>query len=103
MKRETLSLKLIRPEAATPPIRRLEHESDWHYATRCRSIRLLGDRWIKHPAYTFTPRHSNCPELWAQARAQFLAQISLAAADDRARNPAFKRAQRVRAVLGELE
>lgn len=97
MKRETL--KLIRPLAVTPPIERLEHESDWHYAARCRSIRMLGERWVGHPQYRFNPRHSNNPDLWAQARAQFLAQIALAAADDRAKNAAFHRAERFRAAV----
>lgn len=96
MKRETL--KLIRQPELTPAIRRLEFESDWHFAARCRSIRLLGSRWVKHPAYTFQPRHSNSPELSQQGRAQYLAQIALAAHADRARNPAFQRAERFRAA-----
>lgn len=100
MKRETLTL--IRPTAHLPlEVARLPHESDWHYAARVRAIHALGDSWVKHPAYRFQPRHSHNPEVWKPAFAQWWAdQVLPRAAADRERNPAFKRAQALRSVLG---
>ena len=31
---------------------------------RAAALVYLGDRWIGHPAYVYTPRHSNDPRVW---------------------------------------
>ena len=78
---------------------RLDYESDDMFAKRVRSIRALGTRWILHPAYVPSARHSNNLELWAAARSKYLQSIADAAKRDRERNPAFHRAQAVVAAV----
>jgi hypothetical protein len=80
-------------------IARLDHESEQHYASRCESIRALGERWVRHPNYRFTPLHSMNPEVWKPAHAEFWARVHADAAAARDLNPAFGRAQRVRAAV----
>lgn len=59
----------------------------------------LGARWVKHPAYQFDPRHSNNPDLYVSARQRFLQSVTSAARRDREANPAFIRAEHIRAAL----
>ena len=66
--------------------RRIESEPLEIHDARIATIRRLGVRWVMHPAYTFNPRHSNNPEVYRPARAEFLAGIAKAAAADRAHN-----------------
>lgn len=80
-------------------VRKLQWESDAHYLRRVVAIRALGVRWVRHPAYQFDARHSTNLDLWAAAREPY-AEVARAAAADRARNPAYLRADAVRAVLG---
>jgi hypothetical protein len=91
-------LKLARKEAE---VRRLDHESDWHFSARCAAIRLLGERWQRHPSYASPARHSVLPAVFEPARSGFLAEIARRAAADRSRNPVHQQWERVRAVLGE--
>ena len=62
-------------------------------------MRRLGADWTLHPDYVFRPRHSNNPDIYVPARASFLAGIAGRAAADRARNPAWHTAERVRTAL----
>lgn len=87
--------------AAIQPVevRRLPFESDSHYAKRCAAIHALQDRWVRHPAYGWHALHSTNPEVWRPAHADWWARVHVGAAADRARNPAFIRAQAVRTAL----
>jgi len=94
------TLRLLPSGQVVPAPRRIECEPLEIHEARCAAVKKLGVKWVMHPAYTFNPRHSNDPEVYGPARAQFLAAISHAAASDRRRNPAFQQAERVRAVIG---
>lgn len=93
-------LRLLPSGQVVPTPRRIECEPLEIHEARCAAVKRLGVKWVMHPAYVFDPRHSNDPEVYGPARAQFLAAISHAAASDRRRNPAFQQAERVRAVIG---
>lgn len=97
--RETLHLVRAR-EVAPIAVRRLEGESDWHYAARVKSIHALSVNWQSHPSYQSPARHSVHEAVWRPARAAFLAAIASEARSDRSRNPAHQQWERVRAVLG---
>ncbi len=94
--RQTLTLLKAKPQLE---IKRYDGESDSHYERRCASIRALGERWLRHPAYVFQPRHSVHTNVWAAARQDFLAEISDRARADRLRNIAHQDAERARAAL----
>lgn len=80
------TLRLLPSGQSVPMPRRIESEPLEIHDARIAAIRRLGVRWVMHPAYTFNPRHSNNPEVYRPARADFLAGIAKAAAADRARN-----------------
>lgn len=84
---------------AAPMPKRIESEALSIHEARIAAIKRLGKSWIKHPAYTFNPRHSHNPEVYQAARAPYLSAISRAAAADRERRESFQSAQRVRAAL----
>jgi hypothetical protein len=94
------TLHLARPADAPIEIKRFEGESDKHYQDRCAAIRALGVRWLRHPEYRFQQLHSTNAVIWKAAHAQWWQQVHDAAARDRERNPAFQRAQAVRAAMG---
>ena len=88
--------------SSTRPIKepaRIESESLAIHEARLAAIRNLGTSWLGHHAYRFNPRHSWDPEVYEDARKPFLEDIARRAAADRARNPAFHRADRIRAAL----
>lgn len=93
------SFKLIQAEQASPMPRRIESEAQHIHEARMAAIKRMGRNWVKHPAYTFNPRHSHNPEVYEAARAPYLSGISRAAATDRERRESFQSAQRVRAAL----
>lgn len=62
-----------------------------------------GDKLICHPNYKTNPRHSHNPDVYVPARAAFLAGIAAAAAADRERNPAFRRAMKISNAVGEMQ
>jgi hypothetical protein len=93
------TLHLARPDDALQ-VERLDFESDYHYVTRCASIRALGALWLRHPAYRFDPRHSVHADVWKPAHAKWWQQVHDAAARDRSRNPAHARAHAVRNAMG---
>jgi len=95
-RRETLHLIHAAPPAL---VERLPDESDAQYERRSAAIARLGVNWVRHPHYVFNPRHSVNPEVWKPARATFLAGIAAEAARDRARNPMFQTAERVRRAV----
>ena len=97
--RETLHLVRAR-EVAPIAVRRLEGESEWHYAARVKSIHALGLAWLRHPQYTFQSRHSHDPAVWGAEWAKLVQQIKERAEADRLRNPAYLRAERVREAVG---
>lgn len=80
------TLRLLPSGQPVPMPRRIESEPLEIHDARIAAIRRLGVRWVMHPAYTFNPRHSNNPEVYRPARAEFLAGIAKAAAADRAHN-----------------
>lgn len=94
------AFKLIQPGVQVKLPRRVEAEPIAVHEARVAAVKRLGSKWVRHPAYRFDPRHSNNPEVYGPARAAYLACIAKAAAADRARNPAFRRAEELRAVLG---
>jgi hypothetical protein len=94
------TLTLARPAPQIHPVRRLPHESDWHFEQRSASIRHLGTNWVRHPAYVFRPIHSVNPEVWKPAHMLWWERVHAAAAADRARNPAHKRSLAMRTALG---
>lgn len=96
------TLHLARPDDALVEVKRLEHESEYHYVARCASIRALGPLWLRHPAYRFDPRHSVHADVWRPAHAQWWQQVYDAAARDRARNPAHARVQAVNKAMGPV-
>lgn len=85
---------------AVPLPARIESEALHVHEARIAAIKRMGRNWVKHPAYTFNPRHSHNPEVYEAARAPYLSAISRAAAADRERRESFQSAQRVRAALG---
>jgi hypothetical protein len=86
---------------APPQVRRLEWEDEVTYAKRCASIAFLGVRWLRHPAYQFQPIQSVHRDVWFPAHLLLWERVHVAAALDRARNPAACRAASVRAALGD--
>ncbi len=64
------------------------------------AIVAMGTGYVLHPGYRDNPRHSLNPDIYAPARARFLADIAAAAEADRKRNPMWQLANRVRAALG---
>lgn len=96
----SLNFRLIQAEQAVPEPARIEAEALQVHEARIAAIKRLGKNWVKHPAYTFNPRHSHNPEVYEAARAPYLSAISRAAAADRERRESFQSAQRVRAALG---
>jgi hypothetical protein len=93
------AFRLIQAEQAAPLPRRIESEAIHVHEARLAAIKRLGKNWVKHPAYTFNPRHSHNPEVYEEARAPYLADISRRAAADRERRESFQSAQRVRVAL----
>lgn len=65
--------------------------------------REYGAKLICHPDYVPIPRHSNNPEIYVPARAEFLASIAAAAKRDREMNPAYIRAQQWRELVNQGE
>lgn len=65
--------------------------------------REYGAKLICHPDYVPTPRHSNNPEIYVPARAEFLASIAAAAKRDLESNPAYIRAQQWRDLINQGE
>lgn len=59
----------------------------------------LGQHWVNHPDYKFSPRHSNNPDIYAPARQSYLLSVQTASACDRLSNPAFHTAERIRKAL----
>jgi hypothetical protein len=101
-KRKTLHLATPADTLVAPPqVRRLEWEDDQTYAKRCASIAALGDKWVRHPAYQFQPIQSVHRDVWLPAHLLLWERVHVAAALDRARNPAARRAASVRAALGD--
>lgn len=94
------TLRLMPSGAVVPEPRRVASECANVHEARCAAVKALGRKWILHPAYSFDPRHSYDANVWQPARAAFLACIAKTAAADRARNPAFRKAEAVRAVIG---
>ena len=93
------ALRLVQ---ATRPVRepeRVPSEALAGHEARLAAIRNMGARWIGHHAYQFDPRHSHDPAVYKPARAAYLDAIAARAAADRARSPAFQRAEAVRAAL----
>lgn len=68
-------------------------------AKRNAAKEIIGERWVNHPAYIFTPRHSNTPAVYGPAREAFIAQVKDLARADREANPAFIRAETIRAAF----
>lgn len=64
-----------------------------------RAKALLGERWVLHPKYKATARHSNVPEIYGPARAAFVANVKERAQLDRESNPMYRRAESVRTAL----
>lgn len=62
----------------------------------------LGEKWVGHPAYQYTPRHSNTPDIYVHARQPYLRSVAFAARADRQSNPAFLRAERTRRAFANL-
>lgn len=62
----------------------------------------LGDRWVSHPDYKYTPRHSNEVDSYVQARQPYLRAIAQQARRDRLLNPAFQRAEYIRRIRSTL-
>jgi hypothetical protein len=104
-KRRILSLHLAgpadTPAVAPQEVRRLEFESDKHYEKRCAMVAWLGPKWLRHSEYVFRPLNSTNPEIWKPAHALWWERVHVAAALDRAKNPAAIRAASVRAALGD--
>lgn len=96
------TLHLARAADAPVEIERFKNESDKNFAKRCAAIRALGDRWQGHPRYVFVPLHSTHSNIWRPAHLAFWASVHVNAMKDREKNPAFQRAQAVRAAVGEL-
>lgn len=65
--------------------------------------RECGAKLVCHPDYTPIPRHSNNPEIYVPARAEFLASIAAAAKRDRESNPAYIRAAQWRELISKGE
>ena len=80
------TLRLLPSGESVPMPRRIESEPLEIHDARIAAIRRLGVRWLMHPLYSLNPRHSNNPEVYRPARAEFLAGIAKAAAADRAHN-----------------
>jgi hypothetical protein len=106
-KRRILSLHLAGP-ADTPAVapqevtvKRFKTDDDETYKKRCASVAALGVRWLRHPAYTFQPIQSVHRDVWFPAHLLFWERVHVAAALDRAKNPACQRAASVRAALGD--
>ncbi len=93
-------LRLLPSGQVVPTPRRIECEPLEIHEARCAAVKKLGVKWVMHPAYVFDPRHSNDPEVYGPARAQFLAAIGHAAASDRRANKMFQKAEDVRAAIG---
>jgi hypothetical protein len=64
-----------------------------------RMYELLGVNWVGHPEYVPNARHSHNPDIYGPAREAFLNHIAYRARVDRERNPAFRRAEAIRAVI----
>lgn len=64
-----------------------------------RMYELLGVNWVGHPEYKPNPRHSHNPDIYVPGRQEFLNHIAYRARVDRERNPAFRRAEAIRAVI----
>lgn len=93
------AFKLIQAEQGIPFPARVESEALHVHEARLAAIKRLGKNWVKHPAYTFNPRHSHNPEVYEEARRPYLAEIARRAAADRERRESFQSAQRVRVAL----
>ncbi|MDE2022034.1 MAG: hypothetical protein KGI71_03985 [Patescibacteria group bacterium] len=93
------TLRLTARGEPVPEPRRIESEPLAIHEARLAAIKRLGHKWLRHPSYRFDPRHSNDREIYESARAAYLAQVAMAAAASRESNPAFIRAQSIRAVL----
>jgi hypothetical protein len=64
-----------------------------------RMYELLGVNWVCHPEYVPKARHSFNPDIYGPARQDFLNRIAYCARVDRERNPAFRRAEAIRAAI----
>jgi hypothetical protein len=64
-----------------------------------RMYELLGVNWVGHPDYVPKARHSFNPDIYVPARQDFLNRIAYCARVDRERNPAFRRAEAIRAAI----
>lgn len=93
-------IRLVEKLAIRMP-RRIEAESLAVHEARHAAVRRLGTRWLNHPDYRFNPRHSHDPEVYRPARQPFLDAIAERARCDREANPAWQRAERFRAALGD--
>ena len=85
------------PAAPTP--RRVASEPEAVHLARVAAVRRLGTNWTLHPNYEFQPRHSLNPEVYGPARAVYAAEVARLAQAARERNPAWRRAQAVRAAV----
>ena len=94
------TLRLTTRGEVVPEPRRIDSEALEIHEARLIAVKRLGRKWLRHPAYQFDQRHSNDSNVYQNARAGYLAQVARAAAADRAKNPAFIRAQAVRAAIG---
>ncbi len=84
----------------------LEKDSELARANAAKLARAkaaLGDRWVLHPDYKATPRHSNVPEIYGPARAALIDDIKARAQRDREANPMYQRAEGVRTALNLTE
>lgn len=79
---------------------RCEAEAQHLHDARCKAVKALGKNWQLHPEYKHNPRHSTNAGVYEVARQPYFAEVARLGAADRARNPAFIRAEAVRAALG---
>ena len=70
-------------------------------AKRAEARAYLGQKWVSHPDYVPSARHSNNPEIYQLARTLYLHKIANAAAFARQHNPAFHRANHLRIAVGQ--
>ena len=70
-------------------------------AKRAEAKAYLGQKWVLHPDYVPTARHSNNPEIYQLARSPYLHSVASAAAFARQHNPNFHRAAHLRLAVGQ--
>lgn len=73
-------------------------ESDYLTRKRREVIAEMGANWVNHPDYKPNPRHSTNPEIYTEARREFVKHIKALAQADRMKNPAYIKAQAILSI-----